>query len=59
VSGEDAVSNALVEYLTLASTSTGQATFYNTVEDQDQALEIAHADPIHGRSRRNEVHLAQ
>src|SRR5690242_13981822 len=42
-SGEDAVTNALVDYLTIACTGTGQATFYNAAEDQDRALEAAHA----------------
>jgi hypothetical protein len=37
------VTNALVDYLTLACTGTGQATFYNAAEDQERALEAAHA----------------
>ena len=38
------MTNALVDYLTLACTGTGQATFYNAAEDQEQALESAHAE---------------
>src|SRR5262249_10543071 len=41
---EDAVTNALADYLTLACTGTGQATFYNAAEDQERALEAAHAE---------------
>ncbi len=36
------MSNALVNYLTLACTGTGQATFYNSRKDQEKALEEAH-----------------
>src|SRR3954447_25191522 len=43
-SREDAVTNALVDYLTLACTGTGQATFYNAADDQERALEAAHAE---------------
>ena len=38
------MTNMLVDYLTLACTGTGRATFYNSAEDQEQALEAAHAE---------------
>jgi hypothetical protein len=45
------VTNALVDYLTLACTGTGQATFYNAAEDQERALEAAHAELLRSDRR--------
>ncbi len=36
------MANALVQYLTVACTGTGQATFYNTKGDQESALALVH-----------------
>lgn len=41
----------LVEYLTLACTSTGQATFYNTKKDQDKALADIHGEMLRTNRR--------
>jgi hypothetical protein len=45
------MSNKVVNYLTLACTGTGQATFYNSREDQEKALEQAHLEILQGDRR--------
>lgn len=41
----------LVEYLTIACTNTGQATFYNTKKDQDKALADLHGEILRSDRR--------
>src|SRR5215831_16893570 len=48
---EPTVSNPLVNYLTLACTGTGQATFYNSRQDQEKALEEAHLEMLQSSRR--------
>ncbi len=43
--------NKLVEYLTMACTSTGQATFYNAKKDQDKALGEIHGEMLRTNRR--------
>ena len=38
------MSNALVDYLTMACAGTGQSSFYNTRDEQEAALANAHGD---------------
>lgn len=38
------MSNALVDYLTMACAGTGQSSFYNTKDDQERALANAHGE---------------
>jgi hypothetical protein len=43
--------NDLVNYLTMACTGTGQATFYNSRQDQDQAMQNAHMAVLQNNRR--------
>jgi hypothetical protein len=45
------MSKKLVNYLTLACTGTGQATFYNSRQDQETALEASHMEVLQSDRR--------